>query len=467
MAHQSAAAARPEGRSARTFPRSFWTANVTELFERGAYYGMASFVVIYLGRLGMGRYWPSTLNSVLWSLVYFLPILSGTIADQIGFRRALLGACVLLTGGYLLMGAPVWFAGAPLLDEAGREVTAAPGVALTTVLAIALIGLGGSIVKPCISGTVQKTAAGRATLAFAIFYMVINIGSLFGRAVSYYVRTHSSLSAIFGVSMTCAVCAFLVVATLYREPKAEASAPAPPAPARKSVWSILKGVVLVLRSPRFALFLVVNIGFNFLYSQVYNVLPLYLVTVLEKKPPVDIYTMANPLVIVCFQLLITRLFGRMAPVRSMVVGTLIISLAMLINLVPLYLAGGPRATGPLGIPIGSLFVVGTVALIALGELFGQARVFEYIGAFAPKGQEGLFLGYANIPTALGSLAGGPVGAYLFHEVICRGATKDATGLLVLDKGNATAGWLVLTAIGLVSAGGLWLYNRWVTSTPQT
>ncbi len=31
------------------FPNVFWSANVTELFERAAYYSMASFVVIYLG----------------------------------------------------------------------------------------------------------------------------------------------------------------------------------------------------------------------------------------------------------------------------------------------------------------------------------------------------------------------------------------------------------------------------------
>ena len=96
----------------RGFPRSFWTANVTELFERGAYYAMASFVVLYFGRLGMGKYWPSTLNSVLWTLVYFLPILSGTIADQNRLQKALLGAFVLLPGGYLLMGTPSGSAGA-------------------------------------------------------------------------------------------------------------------------------------------------------------------------------------------------------------------------------------------------------------------------------------------------------------------------------------------------------------------
>jgi len=30
------------------FPATFWTANTIELFERAAYYSVASFVVIYL-----------------------------------------------------------------------------------------------------------------------------------------------------------------------------------------------------------------------------------------------------------------------------------------------------------------------------------------------------------------------------------------------------------------------------------
>jgi dipeptide/tripeptide permease len=183
--------------------------------------------------------------------------------------------------------------------------------------------------------------------------------------------------------------------------------------------------------------------------------------VLEKKPPVDLYTMANPLVIVSFQLLVTKLFGKMAPVRSMFVGTVIIGVAMIVNVIPLYMEGGPRAPGLFGVPIGSLFVVLTVALIAMGELFAQARVFEYIGALAPKGEEGLFLGYASLPLALGSLAGGPVGAYVFHEIICRGSQKDDTGLLVLDRSYATLGWVLLMGVGFVSAGGLWLYDRWV------
>ena len=140
------------------FPREFWTANLTELFERAAYYSMASFVVIYLGRLGLGEYWPSTLNSWLWGLVYFLPILSGTIADQVGFRKSLLVAFVLLVAGYFLMGYPVWLGGAKLNPVIASEKTAGADIFVPVLAAILLIGLGGSVIKPCISGRRASSA---------------------------------------------------------------------------------------------------------------------------------------------------------------------------------------------------------------------------------------------------------------------------------------------------------------------
>ena len=415
------------------FPRTFWTANVTELFERGAYYSMASFVVIYLGQLGMGDYWPSTLNALLWGLIYFLPILSGTIADHVGFKRSLILAFVLLGIGYLCMGSPVWTGVASLQSTVATDVTAGAPVFGMVLAGIALIGIGGSIVKPCISGTVQKTAGTRATLAFAIFYMVINIGSLFGRGTGYAARTNFGLSAIFMVAMTCAVVALLTVLVLYVEPERTNYGASSIQP-RRSVGRILLDMVLVLRNGRFALFLLVSSGFNFLYSQVYNVLPLYLKRVVETDPAVDLYTMANPFVIVFFQLLITRLFGKMKPIRSMIVGIVIISLL-------------------------------TVAMIAFGELFTSARTFEYIGALAPKGQEGLFLGYANLPIAIGALVGGPVGAFLFNEVMARDAIKLDNGLLELVPANAATGWLILMGVGLASAISMVLYNRWIEAHP--
>jgi len=103
----------------------------------------------------------------------------------------------------------------------------------------------------------------------------------------------------------------------------------------------------------------------------------------------------------------------------------------------------------------------TVALIAFGELFTSARTYEYIGALAPKGQEGLFLGYANLPMAIGSLIGGPAGAAIFNEIMCKDAVKLDTGLLQLDPMWNSIGWLVLMAIGFVSALSMWRYNAWL------
>jgi hypothetical protein len=145
----------------------------------------------------------------------------------------------------------------------------------------------------------------------------------------------------------------------------------------------------------------------------------------------------------------------------MVVGTVIIAVAMLINVLPIYAAGGPQAIMANWLPIASVFVILTVALIALGELFTSPRMYEYIGALAPKGQEGLFLGYANLPLALGALLGGPVGAYIFNEIMIKGAATRPDGLLELVPSNNLLGWLILMGIGLVSAFSLWLFNRWL------
>ncbi len=512
------------------FPKVFWSANVTELFERAAFYSMASFLVIYLGQLGFGDYWPSVLNgSVLWTLVYFLPILSGTIADQIGFRRSLRIAFVLLTIGYALVGFPVWSGGAALAPSVAREVTASRAVVIPVVVGIVLIGIGGSVIKPCVSGTVQKVAGARATLGFAIFYMIINIGSLFGRGTGYVVRrgygtitilevvvicaaaaaalvylvnraveakeqgrgarmtgpflavvvgagaliawvvggaerveTGNSLSYIFAVAACASVAAFFVVLGFYQEPPAAPGAADKP---RRSIGRILVDMVLVLRNGRFTLFLIVMSGFYFVYNQVYNVLPLYAKRVVEPSPAMDLYTAANPFVIVCLQLAITQFFGKMKAIRSIVVGTIIIGVSMLINVYPIYASGGMRLVIAHWLPLGSVFLILTVALIAFGELFTSARMYEYIGSVAPKGQEGLFLGYANLPLAIGALTGGPVGAIIFNDIMAKGATTRPDGLLELVPTQNALGWIILMAIGFVSALAMWLFNRWLERNP--
>ncbi|HQK21156.1 MAG TPA: hypothetical protein PLJ27_27075, partial [Polyangiaceae bacterium] len=58
------------------------------------------------------------------------------------------------------------------------------------------------------------------------------------------------------------------------------------------------------------------------------------------------------------------------------------------------------------------------------------------------------------------------GAFLFNEIMCKNAVKQEDGLLHLDTTYASLGWGILMGVGLFSAAMMWLYNRWVTHSPQ-
>ncbi|MCL1892768.1 MAG: MFS transporter [Holophagaceae bacterium] len=449
------------------FSCNFWSANVIQIFERASYYGMASFVVIYLGQLGFGNYWPSLMNSLLWGIIYFLPTLAGAIADRIRFKRALLLAFILLSLGYFAMGYPVWFGGELLAIVPGNEVTVPLGSVIPVCLGVLFIGVGASFVRPSIAGTIQKTVGSRITLGFAIFFMIIQFGNLFGRIISYKVRNSHGfdLSSIFLVSMVATVIAFFLVIIFYRDTEIEM------ANIEKKASDPIADIILTIKKSltdlRLVLFLIITSGFYVIFAQIYNLLPLYTKKTVELTPAMDIYTVANPIVIITCQLLFTKIFGKFSPIKSIFIGTAIAGASMLVNIFPLYMAGGVTQIANDIIPLGSIFIVLTVALIGFGEIFTSGRMWEYLATLAPKGQEGLYQGFANLPIALGSIAGGFLGAWLFNEIMCKKATILPDGLLQLNPQQASLGWIILACCGFASAVSMFLYNRWISKQIST
>ena len=436
------------------FPATFWTANTIELFERGAYYAIASFVVIYLNEtLGMAPTKSTFLNgTLLWGLIYFLPILSGTLADRFGFKKSLVLAFILISLGYLTMGTLQQFWPALRGKEGGLVDYTVP-----VVFGIILIGIGGSFVKPCISGTVQKTSGVNTTFGFAIFYMVINIGSMLGRTVSYFVRVHYGIPAIFTyVATLFAFIGLLIVLFVYREPQYQQPLAGTALQKPKTVGQALKGMFTVLGNLRFVFFLVVISFFWFIYVQIYNLIPLYL-RFIDKDAPVELYTLMNPVMIVCFQLLITRFSKAWSPLRSIMMGVGVTVVGMLLNIVPSLVDGGALQLITLGsfmMPLAGFFVLISIASMAIGEMFASPRIYQYIGAIAPKGQEGLFLGYANLPMALGTIVGAPLGGILFESLIKNPASQGMATLAPLM-------WILVASMGVVCMAGLWLYDRYL------
>jgi len=443
------------------FPATFWTANTIELFERAAYYSMASFMVIYLKEsLGMTPSFATFLNgTVLWGIIYFMPILSGTLADKFGFKRSLSISFVLISLGYFVMGnvQRLW----PGLI--GKGAAEAVDFTVPVVLGAVLIAIGGSIVKPCIAGTIQKTAGTRATLAFGVFYMVINIGSITGRSVSYFIRTSLGIPAIFTYAATSfALIGLLVTLVIYREPEYVSDGIKDGQTVQKrTLGQALAGIFVVLGNVKF-LFLIVALGmFWFLYIQVYNLMPLF-IRYIDPKAPMELYTLANPIMIVCFQLLITRFVKRWLPIKTIMMGAIVMTLGMLVMALPsLFFSDPSQKTAVLGLslPIAGIFMIVSIAAMAVGEMMASPRVFEYIGAIAPKGQEGLYLGYQSLPIALASMIGGPVGGRLFERYI---NTPLKEGRPV----DTVTMWLIIVGIGVLSVIGLAIYDRVVVKAKK-
>src|SRR5512147_1932465 len=157
-----------------SYPKVFWLANVMELFERAAYYGLNSVLAIYLtdtiasGGLGFSEQSVGFLQSLIYAFTYVVPILGGALADGYGYRRMLLVAFSLLASGYFLSGQ-----------------ASAYGTVFATLL---IMATGAGLFKPIISGTLARTTnEENSGIGFGIYYWMINLGAFLAPlAVSFF-----------------------------------------------------------------------------------------------------------------------------------------------------------------------------------------------------------------------------------------------------------------------------------------
>ncbi|HXW18859.1 MAG TPA: MFS transporter, partial [Candidatus Acidoferrales bacterium] len=125
------------------FAPSFWVANFTEIFERIAYYSTTAVLAVYLSeQLHFSNELTGGLVGTFGLVVWFLPVLGGTLADRFGFRRTLMFAYLVMTVGYFLLGS----LSAPWMEPLRQAMTDK-----WLVLAILMIpALGPGVVKPCV-----------------------------------------------------------------------------------------------------------------------------------------------------------------------------------------------------------------------------------------------------------------------------------------------------------------------------
>jgi len=422
----------------RSFPRVFWIANVMELFERGAYYGMNSVLAIYLsnsvaeGGLGFSEQSIGFLQGVVYALTYIVPILGGALADRYGYRRMLLVAFSFLSAGYFLAGQ---------MSAYG-----------TVFASLVIMATGSGLFKPIITGTVARTTTEENSgFGFGIYYWMINLGAFLAPLVVSVLKGFSWNYVFIASSLYCALM-LLPTLFLYKDP--------PKPESTKKLQEVVKGAAMVLGDARFMLLIFVYSGFWILYFQNFGSVLWYLRDFVNTQPvdsffasigiplkfDVEHVTVINAGTIILLQVVVSRIVKNIKPLPTMVSGIVLGALGFVC------LAFASTAW---------IFIIGIV-VFSIGEMTAHPKYYSYIGLVAPADRKAVYMGYAFLYGVVGSLVGSNLGGALYESLL-----KPLVGQIGIES-DLRNFWLMFAGMGIIAMAGLITYNRFLAAdTPQT
>ncbi len=441
------------------FERPFWIANITEIFERLSYYGAFASLAVYLQeRLNFSTEQTGTLTGIFGGMVWFMAIFGGAAADRLGFRRALSMAYLILAVAYFLIGSIA----APWLAPVRNTLP----IGLFVGFILILPALGVALVKPCVVGTTARASKENVrSIGYSIYYTMVNIGGALGPYCASWAHRHLGVENVYRVAALSVFLMFFVVSGFFREPRKDGDAPPPSIGTVVSNFCVVVGkaslvlpaigvagllkivtffwpitipwwiwvallIVVLAGISRFMWFLVLFTGYWVVFWQQYITLPGYVHGYINGNADVEMILVTDGITVICLTVAVNYLIRKIPAFQSVILGTIITSLAWLV------IAFRPTVWGA----VLSIFV------LALGEITQQPRYYEYISRLAPPGQQGTYMGFAFLPIGIGSLIGGWFGGTLLHHF---GEVTHQPARM----------WLIFAGLGLVTAVVLWIYDK--------
>ncbi|MCB8994272.1 MAG: MFS transporter [Bacteroidales bacterium] len=389
----------------RSFPSTFWAANTLELFERLAYYGIFNLLALYLtnspetGALGFTQIQKGMIMGIVNAILYFLPVLTGAIADKFGYKKVLIIAFLILSTGYYAMG----------------QVSQFPFV----FASFFYVAIGAALFKPIISATIARTTnPSNSSLGFGIFYMLVNIGGLIGPLLASELR-EISWNYVFIMSSGSILVNLIIVLIFYREPERQINTE----PLLKSFATAFLNIFAVLKDLRFVVFLlIISAGWT-VYWQYFYSLPVFMEQWVNTAPLYNaIYSISpaiahaigteggiiltekiiamDALFIVLFQVLVSSLIMKIRPLQTMTFGILINAIGLSLSV----LTRNP------------FFTIFSIFIFSIGEMAFSPKILEYIGRIAPGEKAALYMGTQFLPVALGNFIGGFIAGGVYEKL---------------------------------------------------
>ena len=476
----------------KQFPRTFWVANTMELFERWAWYGLFAVLALYLtkstdeGALGFTQSQKGSIMGTVTAILYFLPIITGALADRLGYKKVLIFAYLILSSGYLVMGSVHSY--------------------VLVYLAFLWVALGAALFKPVISATITKSTNKKtSSIGFGIFYMMVNVGGFIGPIFSSKLRGAYGWRIVFIMAASAILVNLVLVTLFYKEPYRDETKDSLGQAIKKSlinIWTAIKDLRLLL-------FLIIMIGFWTMFNQLFYTLPNFIDQWVNTRMLYDSLADISPALaaaigtkegtiapemlvnldagaIIFFQVLISTLVMKFRPINGIISG-------IIVNAVGIGIAFG---TG------NGFYLILGIFIFAIGEMASSPKFTEYIGRIAPKGKEALYMGTSFLPVAAGNFFTGFLSGNLYEawsdkvsllkievakraleipEISSSFSQNDyynrAGELMGMDQQqltdflwnnyNPSKIWMVFSAIGVATIIGLVLYDKFILGGKET
>ncbi|MBA4411222.1 MAG: MFS transporter [Odoribacter sp.] len=411
----------------KKYPSVFWISNIIELFERYAWYGFyMGFGLFLVGSKETGAmgFSPAEKGAIMGTgsmLLYFLPVITGAIADKIGYKKVLFLAFLIYMSGFYMI----------------QQFQSFEMVFVSFIW----ICVGGAFFKPIISAMISKTTNEEtASIGFGIFYMMVNIGGFIGPFVAGIVLG-KGWNFVFMLSIASIAINFLITLLFFKEPKQEKTS----IPLFQSIIQPFRNIYITLINWRYTMFLVIMslfwAAFNQLYytfpnfvddwvntavifQGIHSVLPSFANLIGTTSGTISAVTLSSmdSFFIIAFQIIVSAFVMRFRPLNAMMGGIFVLSSGLFLMF---------------AFQSGWIVLFGLL-IFGLGEMSSSPKYTEYVGSIAPEDKKALYMGSSFLPIALGhQIAGFLSGApyekvadklYLLKaEVINRGLSVPEVG----------------------------------------
>lgn len=388
----------------KSFPRTYWMANTMELFERWAYYGMFAVLALYLtgsketGALGFTQIQKGHLMGTVTFILYFLPIITGAIADKFGYKKVLLIAYIILSSGYYLMGQVESYS--------------------MVFVVFLFVAIGAALFKPVISATIARnTNNTNSSVGFGIFYMIVNIGAFIGPVFASKLR-ENNWNYVFVMSSGI-ILINLILLIFYKEPKREKNTDS----LFNLILNVFKNIATVVKDLKFVLFLLIIVGFWTMYWQLFFTLPTFIEQWIDTSIIYNNLANLSPtlaskignadggispemlinidaLYIIMFQILVSTVVMKLKPLNAMITGIFVCSLGLALWFVTQ----------------NGMYLFLSLMIFSFGEMASSPKISEYIGRIAPEGKTALYMGTSFLPLAGGNFFAGILSGDVYTKI---------------------------------------------------